>query len=62
MTQVFINEETVQGKRLLSLIKTMPKKVVTLNEEEDLSDCISSSEFEKMLLADLKSKYKNLNN
>ena len=40
MTQVTINEQTPQGKGLLSLIKTMPKKVVTL-DDDDLSDCIS---------------------
>lgn len=60
MTQVAINEDTIQGKSLLSLIKTMPKKVVTFLtvDEENIDDCISSEEFEKKLISSLKKKYK----
>ena len=57
MTQVYINEQTPQGKGLLSLIKTMPKKVVTMSDDEDLSDCISLEEFGKKLKAEVRKRY-----
>jgi hypothetical protein len=48
MTQVIINENTVQGQAILSLVKTLPKKIASIVvDEDDLSDCISIDEFGK---------------
>ena len=42
---------------LPDLIKTLPKKSVTIIDEEDLSDCITAEEFSELLLTDLKKRY-----
>jgi len=58
MTQVIINENTVQGQAILSLVKTFPKKIASIVlDEDDLSDCISVEEFGKRLKAEVKKKY-----
>ncbi|MFM2192966.1 MAG: hypothetical protein RLZZ118_1923 [Bacteroidota bacterium] len=48
MVHVSIDEKTKQGKGLLQLIQTMPKKVVSIEDDmddDDLSDCISMEQF-----------------
>jgi hypothetical protein len=58
MTQVIINENTVQGQAILSLVKTLPKKIASIVvDEDDLSDCISIDEFGKRLKAEVKKRY-----
>lgn len=58
MTQVIINENTVQGQAILSLVKTFPKKIASIVVDEDeLSDCISVEEFGIRLKAEVKKKY-----
>ena len=58
MTQVIINENTVQGQAILSLVKTLPKKIASSAvDEDDLSDCISVEEFGKRLKAEVKKRY-----
>ena len=58
MTQVIINENTLQGQAILSLVKTFPKKIASIVvDEDDLSDCISVEEFGKRLKAEVKKKY-----
>ena len=57
MTSIVINEHTTQGKAILSLIKTLPKAVViSTSEDDDLSDCISSSEFFSRLKSETRNK------
>lgn len=58
MTKVIINENTLQGQAILSLVKTLPKKTASIiDDDDDLSDCISAEEFGKLLITDLKKKY-----
>ncbi len=57
MTEIFINEHTEQGKALPGLIKTFPEKIVTVIDEEDLSNCVTSEEFGELLINDLKKRY-----
>jgi hypothetical protein len=62
MTQIFVNENTQQGQAILSLVKTFPKKIATImdDNEIDLSDCISLEEFGKKLKQEVrKSTYSN---
>ena len=58
MTQVIINENTLQGQAILSLVKTFPKKIASIIvDEDDLSDCISADEFGKRLKAEVKNSF-----
>jgi len=58
MTQVIINEATQQGQAILSLVKTFPKKVATIvDEDEDLSDCISIEKFGEKLKLEVKKRF-----
>jgi hypothetical protein len=45
MVQVNIDETTQQGKELLDLVYTMPRKVVSIEEDDDVSDCITLQQF-----------------
>jgi hypothetical protein len=58
MTKIIVNENTEQGQAILSLVKTLPKKTASIiDDDDDISDCISSEEFQKLMLVDLKKKY-----
>ena len=58
MTQVIINENTLQGQAILSLVKTFPKKIASIVvDDDDLSDCISADEFGIRLKAEVKKSF-----
>ena len=57
MTQVNINEHTEQGQAILSLVKTLPKKVASIVDEDDLSDVVSLNQFGKKLKEEVKKRY-----
>ncbi len=57
MTQVNINENTEQGQAILSLVKTFPKTIASIVDEDDLSDSISLEQFGKKLKEEVKKRY-----
>lgn len=58
MTKVIINENTLQGQAILSLVKTLPKKTASIiDDDDDLSDCITAEEFGAKLKAEVKKSY-----